>query len=139
MKPAVILLCATLTGPAMAETVLAARTIRANSLISAQDLVVEEGNVAGAASRIDEVAGLEARVSLYAGRPVALADIGPPALVERNQIVALVFETGGLRISTEGRSLSRGGVGDFIRVMNLSSRTTVSGKIMPDGRIIVSR
>ena len=43
----------------------------------------------------------------------------------------------GLRILTEGRALARGGVGDVIRVMNLSSRTTVSGRIAADGSVHV--
>ncbi len=122
-----------------ADTILAARTIRANTIITAQDLVVGPGEIAGAASAPGQLIGLEARVSLYAGRSIALADVGPPALVERNQIVPLIFQQYGLEISTEGRSLSRARAGDQIRVMNLSSRITVSGRVMPDGRVLVSQ
>ncbi|MEM9126779.1 MAG: flagella basal body P-ring formation protein FlgA, partial [Pseudomonadota bacterium] len=42
-----------------------------------------------------------------------------------------------LSITTEGRALGRGAAGDRIRVMNLSSRTTVTGLIRPDGQIEV--
>ncbi|MFD1160367.1 flagellar basal body P-ring formation chaperone FlgA [Roseovarius aestuarii] len=139
IKPGLIITCLLFAGQAVADTVLAVRTIRPGGIIMARDVVVEAGNTAGAASDPAEVIGQEARVSLYAGRPIALGNVGPPALVERNQIVPMVFEVNGLRISTEGRSMSRAGAGDFVRVMNLSSRTTVSGRVMPDGRIFVSQ
>lgn len=128
-----------LTAPAMADTVLAARTIRAQTIIGPGDVVVKSVEVPGAATTPDTVIGMEARVSLYAGRPIRRSDIGQPALVDRNQIVPLVFERNGLRITTEGRSLARAGAGEAVRVMNLSSRNTVSGRVLPDGRIMVSQ
>ncbi len=134
-------LCLTLAlagASAQADTIVAARTIRAQSVISAQDLAVREGDMPGAATHPDDVIGQEARVALYAGRPIRLADIGPPAVVDRNQIVPLIFDHGGLRISTEGRSLSRAGAGEWVRVMNLTSRSTVSGRVAADGRVYVS-
>lgn len=139
MKLGLILTCLLLANQAVADIMLAARTIRPGGIITAQDVMVKAGELVGAASSPDQLVGSEARVTLYAGRPIALSDIGPPALVKRNQIVPLVFQQNGLRISTEGRSLSRAGAGDFVRVMNLSSRATVSGQVMPDGRIYVSQ
>lgn len=139
MKLGLILTCLLLANQAVADIMLAARTIRPGGIITAQDVMIKAGELVGAASSPDQLVGSEARVTLYAGRPIALSDIGPPALVKRNQIVPLVFQQNGLRISTEGRSLSRAGAGDFVRVMNLSSRATVSGQVMPDGRIYVSQ
>ncbi|MEB8387664.1 flagellar basal body P-ring formation chaperone FlgA [Rhodobacteraceae bacterium KMM 6894] len=127
-----------LTTPAMADTVLAARTIRAQSLIMPQDLVVKQIEVIGAMTDPSGVIGQEARVALYAGRPIRPGDVGPPAVVERNEIIPLIYETSGISILTEGRSLGRAGPGEYVRVMNLSSRITVSGRVLPDGRVIVS-
>jgi len=42
-----------------------------------------------------------------------------------------------LLILTEGRALTRGGVGEMIEVMNLTSRTKVSGQIGTDGVVYV--
>lgn len=75
------------------------------------------------------VIGQEARVALFAGRPIRGSDIGQPAVVDRNQVVPLLFESVGLLIRTEGRALDRAGPGDVIRVMNISSRTTVTATI----------
>ncbi|MEQ9175559.1 MAG: flagellar basal body P-ring formation chaperone FlgA [Alphaproteobacteria bacterium] len=121
-----------------ADVILAARTIPANSVIASQDIIVKPGDIAGVAALPADVIGKETRVAVYAGRPLRLADIGPPAVIERNQIVPLIYEQAGLRIVAEGRSLSRAGAGERVRVMNLSSRSTVTGRTGPDGRVFVS-
>ncbi|MFN3644491.1 MAG: flagellar basal body P-ring formation chaperone FlgA [Gemmobacter sp.] len=126
-----------LAAPAAAETVVAARTIRAQTIIVESDLALVEGEAPGALHHPAEALGLEARVTLYPGRPIRPGDLGPPAIVERNQRVTLAFQAGALAIRTEGRALARGGVGDVIQVMNLGSRTIVSGRIHPDGSIAV--
>jgi len=132
-----VLLMLVLPGAAIAESVVAARTIRAQSVIGPDDLTMASTAFPGALTDQAEAFGLEARVTIYAGRPVRAGDLGLPAVVERNQIVPISFLSGGLTIQAEGRALTRGGVGEVIRVMNLSSRTTVTGRIAPDGQVIV--
>jgi flagella basal body P-ring formation protein FlgA len=127
-----------LAGQAAADVVVATRTIRAHSVLTAQDVRVVAGEYTDAFDRLEDVVGQEARVALFAGRPVLLSSIGPPALVERNQIVPLHFRRGGLVITTEGRAMERGGVGDRVRIMNLTSRATLFGFIMADGTIKVT-
>ena len=124
---------ATLAGPASAEMLVAARTIPASQIISAADLDLRGTSASGALSDPAEVIGMEARVALYPGRPIRAGDIGPPAVVERNQIITLVYRGGGLTITTEGRALERAGPGDMIRVMNLASRSTITATISEDG------
>ncbi|NJM81763.1 MAG: flagellar basal body P-ring formation protein FlgA [Tabrizicola sp.] len=126
-----------LAQPAFAESVVALRTIRAQTVIGAEDLTSVDAEITGALIDPGEAIGLEARVAIYAGKPVRPSDLGPPALVERNQIIPLIYLSGGLAIKAEGRALARGGEGDVIRVMNLGSRTTVSGRVASDGAIYV--
>lgn len=126
-------------GTGFAETIVPTHTIRAQSILSREDLLVKSATVLGAYSNLEELIGLETRVALYPGRPIRPGDVGPAAIVERNQIITLIYDRGGLRISTEGRSLMRGGVGDRIRVMNMASRATVSGKVQLSGNVIVSQ
>jgi len=126
-----------LPGAALGESLVAARTIRAETVIGPDDLTTSDTAYPGALIHPADALGLEARVTIYAGRPVRAGDLGPPAVVERNQIVPISFLSGGLTIKAVGRALARGGVGDVIRVMNLESRTTVSGRIAPDGQLVV--
>lgn len=138
MKYAVTLLLSFLAASsAMADTVVAARTIRAQAILSGADVVLTETDLEGAYTALDEVVGLEARVAIYAGRPIRIDDIGPPAVIDRNQLVTLVYRSGGLSMAAEGRALGRAGVGDRLRVMNLSSRQTVTGLVRADGSVAV--
>jgi flagellar basal body P-ring formation protein FlgA len=132
-----ILLLLALAAPASAESLVATRTIRAKSLVAAEDLTLVSAELPGALTNAADAVGLEARVAIYAGKPVRPGDLGPPTLVERNQLVTLVFLSGGLAISTEGRALARGSEGDDVKVMNLGSRNTVTGRIGPDGAVYV--
>ena len=123
-------LCAS---PVAADTLVAARTIPARSIIGPEDIIVRDTDVVGGITDPALAIGKEARVALYAGRPIRAGDLSVPAIVERNQIVRLVYENGGIMILTEGRALDRAGPGDWIRVMNLSSRATVSAIIDSSG------
>ena len=128
-----LLLPLLLATPLQAEMLVVSRTIPASQVILAEDLVRRDGSVAGALSDPAQVVGMEARIALYPGRPIRAGDIGPPAVVERNQIILLVYATGTLTITTEGRALDRAGPGDAIRVMNLASRNTVTATIAENG------
>jgi flagella basal body P-ring formation protein FlgA len=132
-----VLLLVALATPAMADSLVATRTIRAKALIAAEDLALVSAELPGALTDPIEAVGLEARVAIYAGKPVRPGDLGPPTLVERNQPVKLIYLSGGLAILTEGRALARGSEGDDVRVMNLGSRNTVTGRIGPDGAVYV--
>lgn len=122
-----------------ADVVTPTRTLRPGSLIAASDLTIRDGEHPDAFDRITDVAGQEARVALYAGRPIPFEAVGPPSIVNRNQIVPLTFRASGLSITTEGRAMERGGVGDRIRIMNLQSRATLFGLVQPDGSIKVTQ
>lgn len=128
-----------LAWPAMADSVVATRVIRAQSVIAADDITVVEAEIPGALSSPDAAIGQEAKVQIYPGRPVRSGDIGTAAVVDRNQIVPLAFRQNGLAILTEGRALGRGAPGDVIEVLNLSSRSKVSGRIGPDGTVYVGQ
>jgi flagellar basal body P-ring formation protein FlgA len=128
-----------MASPLEAEILVATRTIPAQSLIGPDDIEARDMDVPGAVTDPGQIIGMEARIALYAGRPIRPGDVGFPAVVERNAIVALIYDTGGLVITTEGRALDRAGPGDVIRVMNIASRTTVSATIGIDGAAYVSQ
>jgi len=120
-----------------AETVVAARTIPAQTIIAPTDLAIADGILTGGETDPALFIGMEARVALYAGRPIRAADVGFPAIVERNQLIPLVYQNSGLLIRTEGRALGRAGAGEIVRVMNMASRNTVSARIGQDGTAYV--
>ncbi|MCX8510062.1 MAG: flagellar basal body P-ring formation chaperone FlgA [Rhodobacteraceae bacterium] len=122
---------------AFADSIVAARTIRAHSLLVAEDLDLVPDALPGTASDPRALIGLEARVTLYQGRAIRPDQLGPRTSVERNQLVTIAYRRSGITILAEGRALARGAAGEVIRVMNTSSRTTVSGLIAADGTVLV--
>lgn len=129
-----LLLCL-LPTPLLADSLVANRLIKAGQIIQDGDLARVEAQIPGALQAPDQVVGLEARVTIYPGRPLLPNSVGPPTVIARNQIVTLAFMLNGLSIMTEGRALAAGATGDTIRVINLASRNTVVGRIMPDGTV----
>lgn len=123
-----------LPGAAGAE-VLALRTLPAGTVIGAGDIDPGEGTPPAA---LAEILGQQTRTIVYAGRPVTPAQLAPPRLVERNQLVTLAYEAGALSIRAEGRAMAAGAAGEVIRVMNLASRSTVLATIRADGVLTVT-
>ena len=139
-RPAQVLLFTLLAAPlAEAGTVVPVRPIRGQSVLSAADLTLSEEETLGALTSIEEAVGKEARVTLYTGRPILASQLGAPALVERNQLVRMTYSDGPLSITTEGRALDRAGVGEEVRVMNMTSRQVVTGQVTPEGGVVVAR
>jgi len=133
-----LLIALTLPSSLVAQTVVAERALRAHTVVVADDLALSDQAVGGAAGDLDTVAGRELRTAVYKGQPILLSNLTAPALIERNQMVTLVFDNGAVTISVEGRALDRGGLGDLIRVMNTMSRQTVQGVIAADGTVRVN-
>lgn len=126
-----------IAGPAVADTLVAARTLRGQTVIEEMDLAYGPDQP-GALRDASQAVGMETRVNIYEGRPIRASDLQPAAVVARNQIVPLNYIYSGIAIATEARALERGGVGARIRVMNLESRNTVTGTVMPDGSVTVA-
>lgn len=125
-------------GTAAADTLVAARMIRPQTVLTEADVALRPGPETLELTP-EAVLGLEARALIYPGRPIRPSDVGPPALVERNQIVALRYAVGQVTILAEGRSMGRGGAGETLRVTNTTSRVTLTGTVQPDGSILVQR
>ena len=133
--PAVLALV--VAGAARAEVVVALETIRAGDVIDVGMLGTVEGVVPGALDDMRDAIGLEARVNLYPRRAIRPDDLGMPTVVRRNERVELVYVSSGLRITAEGRALGRAGAGEVVRVMNMASRSTVTGVAVGEGRVEV--
>jgi flagellar basal body P-ring formation protein FlgA len=124
---------------AQAQTVVATRVLRAQTVIAGDDVTLEGAATPGALAALEQAVGREARVTLYPGRPIRPDQLGTPAVVERNQIVRMIYTEGPLNIMAEGRALDRAGPGELVRVMNLSSRQVVTGLVRGSGMIEVGQ
>ena len=98
MKP-LIFLCL-IPCAAEADSVIATRTLRAQTILAQGDMAVVDAAIPGALTVPAAAEGMELRVTVYAGRAIRVADIGPPAIVDRNQIVPMAYSGGALSILT---------------------------------------
>lgn len=118
-----------------ADEYQAVRTLPAGTVLSQSDLTLVPTARPGPPAA--DLVGKQLRVAAYAGRAITPGQLDTPTLVARNQIVTLAYDRASLRIQTEARALGAGGAGDVIRVMNLSSRVTLDGRINSDGTVSV--
>lgn len=126
-----------LPAAAQAESLVALRTLPAQTVVTEADVTLVEAQIDGALTAIAPALGLQVKTTIYAGRPLRSENLGAPALIDRNQSVTLVYAAGGLIILAEGRALARGAEGEVVRAMNLASKTTVSGRVDGQGRLVV--
>ena len=113
-----------------AGEVIAARHIRAGTVVARDDLIGEsDGEVFTA------MIGRETSRTIVKGAPITPQDVQPRRFVKRNALVRIEFEKGPLLMSAEGRALEDGALGDVIRVMNVSSRTNLSVVVVGENRV----
>jgi flagella basal body P-ring formation protein FlgA len=109
---------------ATAEELLASKIIRAGSVLSATDLVTPNNHEA--LRRAVDIIGMETTRTLYKGQAIDTVTLRTPTLIKRNAIVQMEYIKGPMTISSEGRALDKGGLGDRVRVMNLTSKRIVT-------------
>jgi flagella basal body P-ring formation protein FlgA len=110
-------------------------------VLTAADLAVEERELAGlpggVVGVIAEAVGKETRAALPAGAPVTLAAVASPLLVRRGDLVTVVVETPGMRLSAVGEALEPGAAGAEIRVRNRKSQQELAGQVVERGTVLV--
>ena len=122
--------------PVTAVTVYPGDVIRDNMLTDHDfpDRIASDGFI----NRRADLVGKVARRTLLPGQAISTNSVALPKLVTIGSMVKLVFEEGGLTISTYASALQAGAAGDLVSVRNLESGLTLTGVVAPDGSIHVS-
>lgn len=132
-----------LSGRASATVQIATvtRTIERGGVLKESDVLMERRPRAeigrDVVTKREQAAGLAARNSLQPGRPLRTADLMTPDLVQRNEIVTLVYEAPGILLTIRGKATDGGAEGDVINVVNEQSKRTVQGTIVGPGRVAI--
>ncbi|MFO1185561.1 MAG: flagellar basal body P-ring formation chaperone FlgA [Bauldia sp.] len=132
-----------LTGMAveMVDVVTATRTLARGEIVGDGDVTLTRlparQVVAGAAGAAADIVGLSARRALQAGQPLVAGDFAPPILVNRGDMVHIVYRSGALSLSADGRALASGAKGSTISIMNLSSNRVIDGVVTASGTVEV--
>lgn len=120
------------------RVVVAARRINSGRLISAADVRLEEKslrrNPGRLLSRLEAAVGRQTTTSLRAGQPISGRALSSPSLVKKGDKVTLIASKDGLIITCPGIIKDQAaGKGDQVKVMNLTTKRVVIGRLVgPD-------
>ena len=85
-----------------------------------------------------QIVGAALKQSVLAGRAVALTDIEKAKIIKSGSIITLIATVNGLGVEARGMALQHGGVGDIIRVRNMSSKKVITGRVIDMGRVAIN-
>lgn len=112
------------------------------TIIGAHDIdwleIPERAVKSGMALGENDLVGMTPRRSLVSNHPVLTGDIEAPQLVDRGEIVTMVFNEGGLQLTAQGKALEKGAKGDRIKVVNTSSSKTVVAEVTNDKEVTLT-
>ncbi len=121
--------------------VVARRQLLAGTVVSAADLAVEKRDLAQAGGfdvkRIADVVGKRLKSTVRTGAPVRSDQLLAVPVVRSGQLVTIIADNAGFRITVTGRAKSSGGVGDLIRVENLNSHREIPARVLDSDTVEV--
>ncbi|GAB4141563.1 MAG: hypothetical protein Tsb0016_09270 [Sphingomonadales bacterium] len=136
---------APLPAVAASETVrvpVLAHNVGPNEVVQESDLIwqaVPRFQVrADIVTQPEDIIGLAPRRAQRAGKALRRVEFAPPIAVKKGSYVTMMLRHGALLLTTQGRALEQGAVGDTIRVVNIDSNNTIPGEIVAPGIVAVT-
>ena len=128
---------------AMLEEVwLARRAIASGEVIAAGDVIAERRDVGalprGVVTRAEDAVGKAARVGIPVLAPLRHDQLQQPTVVRRGDVVTLIVESSGLRITTRGEVREDAPHDAQVRVWNIASRKEIVGRVVDAGTVSVA-
>jgi len=119
---------------ALAEMVVATRTLERGEVLSASDLTLARRDLAQVQGRFlkstEEAIGLRVKNALRANSPVRGDYLERVPLVKSGQMVTILAENEVVRITATGQAKGSGALGESIMVRNVVSQKDVAGRVM---------
>ena len=105
------------------------------------DQIVERAFIARTVARStihearEALIGKVARRTLLPGQPIPINGVRDPYVVTQGKNALVVFEEGGLTITTNAMALQNGGIGDLVSLRNVDSGTIIKGTVASNGTV----
>ncbi|HEY5412682.1 MAG TPA: flagellar basal body P-ring formation chaperone FlgA [Caulobacteraceae bacterium] len=123
------------------EVLTYARDFVAGDIVEAEDIVW--ASPSGFGAPIDAprdaraVIGEAARRPLRAGTAVSRADLSPPKVIKRDELVSVAYSAGGVKLVLQGKAMSAAAVGEAVDIMNPGSKKVIQAvAIGPDEAVV---
>lgn len=119
---------------ARTEMLAATRQLLAGTVLSEADLQFQKHDVSQAGGHpvknMADAVGKKLRMTVRAGAPIKSNQLVNVPVIVSGQLVTIVAENAGIKITVSGRARSAGGIGELIRVQNLASNKEISARIL---------
>jgi len=120
------------------RVVVPTRDVARGAVISDSDVtyaIAASTVMSGVVTSASEVVGLEARRTLHAGETLRPSDLRRPVLVQRGSTVTMTFQAPGIVLTSSGRAMSEGGLGDTVTIQNPASYRQITGVVIGPGQV----
>ena len=119
---------------ALAEMVVASRTLERGEVLSASDLALARRDLAQVQGRFmkstEEAVGLRVKSAIRANSPLRGDYLERVPIVKSGQMVTLLAENEVVRITASGQAKGSGALGESIMVRNIASQKDVAGRVV---------
>jgi len=82
---------------------------------------------------IGSLIGMEVTRTIVPGKPVSKRDIAPQTMIEKGDMVTVLYSTSTMELKLKGLALEKGARGDIIRIRNTRSQKIMHGRIESSG------
>lgn len=90
-----------------------------------------------AITEAEDLVGMQVRRTLVPGRPVPRQSVIPPIVIARGDKVRIELTYGALQLEAKGRAINDAHLGQDVRVVNLSSKKTITAIAKANGVVEV--
>jgi len=121
--------------------VCAARNLKRKEIIEADDVYLARRNISHVSANyltdIGKVTGLTAKHSIKADKSIKAGMLEKTPVVNKGDLVTILAESSGLRVTVPGKVLMKGFAGEFVEVQNLMSKRKIYAKIVNPSTVMV--
>ncbi|MDL2227084.1 flagellar basal body P-ring formation chaperone FlgA [Deltaproteobacteria bacterium OttesenSCG-928-M10] len=115
------------------EALVAVRALPKGHVIDENDVslsLVPFNQAKGALTDPGPAVGSTVKSNLAAGDPIRDRNLTKSLMVRRGEMVTIIAQTGGLKVTASGQARQDGALGDTINVTNLDSKKNISARII---------
>ncbi|MBI4798802.1 MAG: flagellar basal body P-ring formation protein FlgA [Desulfarculus sp.] len=123
------------------QVVVASRPLMAGQVLTPEDMEVRRVNLGeagpGVVSEPAQLAGYRTRLPVAAGAPLDSRRLEQAPLVHTGDVVTMIFNGQGIKVSAKGKAEQTGFLNSRIRLVNLASKRGGWGKVVDSGTVEV--
>lgn len=115
------------------RAVVAARPLSRGHVLTEDDVSLSLAPYAQAKGALTDpamVIGNAMKNNVNAGEPISERNLSKSLMIRRGDMVTIVAQQGGLKVTASGQARQDGALGDTVSVTNLNSNKNVSGKVI---------